>query len=163
VRIHSAVGAGTAFELYFPKSARPQVERPTPAPVEGRGTGTVLLVDDNRAVRLSLGQLLRAIGFTVIEAAGGHEAVATYRARRAEIDWVLMDVTMPDLDGHAAFRELRELDPAVVVVLSSGWAPADVLERFREAPPAALLPKPFTEQALRDVLARIGVLRGTPA
>ena len=162
-RIRSEVGVGTTFEVFLPKSTRPRPQPPARhAPVEGRGKGSVLLVDDNRGVRVSLGALSRELGFTVVEASGGREAIATYRERHAQLDWVLMDLTMPDLDGHTVFKALKEIDPGVVVVLSSGWAPADVLERFRESPPAALLAKPFTYEELRATLARIGVLRSPP-
>ena len=68
-----------------------------------------------------------------------------------------MDLTMPRMDGHAAFLKLREIDRKVVVVLSSGWAESEVAERFADLPPSAFLPKPFTLEELRATIGRLGV------
>jgi PAS domain S-box-containing protein len=158
-RIASAVGVGTSFEVLLPAAqpATPPAEDTAPAG-DARGTGTVLLVDDDRGIRASLSPLLAALGFDVLEAAGGREAVALFHAHAASIRWVLMDLTMPDLDGHSALVALRAIAPDVRVVMTSGWAPAEVLARFADHPPAALLPKPFTLAELTAVLARIGVV-----
>ncbi len=93
----------------------------------------VLLADDEPAIRNVLALALRAQGFAVRAAAGGHEAVAAYREHRAAIDVVLLDVQMPDLDGPGALAELRRIDPAVRCCLMSGNPGAYTAEMLRAA------------------------------
>ncbi|MEI8256458.1 MAG: response regulator, partial [Deltaproteobacteria bacterium] len=161
-RIRTDVGAGTSFQVYFPASDATIVPVTHPAVTSGAGAGTALLVDDETNVRISLRAVLEDLGFTVLEAVDGLDALEVYRACRDRIDWVLMDLTMPRMDGHEAFLRLRELDPDVVVILSSGWAEAEVLARFSSCAPAAVLSKPFTVQRLEATLARLGLMGAAP-
>jgi PAS domain S-box-containing protein len=161
VRIESEVGHGTTFQVLFPASK--ERARPSIGPVSAaRGEGTVLLVDDEENVRVSLRAVFEQLGFTVVEAAGGAEAIEKFRQKRAAISWVFMDLTMPRMDGHATFLALREIDPAVIVVLSSGWAESEVARRFAGHPPSGFLAKPFTLDELQVTLARLGLMRATP-
>ncbi|MFI5300592.1 MAG: response regulator, partial [Polyangiales bacterium] len=123
----------------------------------------VLVVDDDDRVRGSIRLALELLGLSVLEAPGGAEAIEIFRRRRGSIDWVLMDLTMPRMDGHTAFLRLREIDPDVVVVLTSGWAESEVAERFTKDPPAALLSKPFTIDRLEALLARLQLARDIAA
>ncbi|MBI4951105.1 MAG: response regulator [Myxococcales bacterium] len=159
VRLRSAPGEGTTFQILFP--ARPDLSSvaPTPPRPSSRGEGTVLLVDDDANVRSSLRAVLELCGFRVLEAASGAEAIALFEARRPEIGWVLMDLTMPRMDGHTAFLRLRVIDPGVVVVLSSGWAADEVAARFAGHPPSGFVGKPFSIEDLQAELRRLGILR----
>ena len=163
-RIRSRVGAGTSFQIVFPASTAIRsagIAPPTHPPQ--RGEGTVLLVDDEQNLRRCLRGMLGGLGFAVIEAANGAEAIELFRAQREKISWVLMDLTMPGMDGHAAFSRLREIDPNVLVVLSSGWAESDVAARFASCRPAAFLPKPFTSLELETALGKLGLVPTGPA
>ncbi len=163
VAVRSRVAQGTTFRTLWPARDTPA---PVPAPrasaaarTEGsRGSGTVLLVDDEDLVRKAVRLLLESLGFAVLEAADGDAAIECYRRERSRISWVLMDLTMPHRDGHAAFLELRRIDPDVLVVLSSGWAEDEVAARFAAAPPSGFLQKPFTITELEDRLGRLGLL-----
>jgi CheY-like chemotaxis protein len=167
VCIRSEVGAGTTFEVFFPAGADARAEgsdkpvraaRPSLRSIAAqRGEGAVLLVDDARNVRFCTRALLEHLGFSVIEATNGAEAVDVFRAERAGIACVLMDLTMPGLDGYTAFLRLREIDSTVPVVLSSGWAETELSRRFAECPPAGFLAKPFTPDQLSSALARLGL------
>ncbi|MBL8920737.1 MAG: response regulator [Myxococcaceae bacterium] len=156
LRVMSAVGGGTTFEVAFPASQHPAPARPEAPPVQRATSSVVLLVDDDPSVRTSIAALLKALGFAVVEASDGPSAIEAWRQSSDRISWVLMDLTMPGADGYETFLQLRELDPRVKVVLSSGWAEEDVSARFAERPPSAFLPKPFTVADLERVLARIG-------
>ncbi len=158
IRIRSEVGVGSSFHVYFQASSAHAARPVLPDEMERTGEGTVLLVDDETNVRVSLRAVLEDLGFTVLEAADGREAVDVYRANHDRIDWVLMDLTMPRMDGHEAFLRLREINPDVIVVLSSGWAETEVLERFEANAPAGVLSKPFTVHQLQVSLARLGLM-----
>ena len=164
IRVRSQVGVGTSFEIFFPAStAAPKISASVPESRVQRGDGAVLLVDDERNVRVSLRGVLEYLGFTVIEAADGFEAVDVFREKRGLITWVLMDLTMPRMDGYATFLKLREIEPGVVVVLSSGWAETEIAARFGGCQPSGFLPKPFTTAELQALLARLGLTRGAKA
>jgi PAS domain S-box-containing protein len=163
VHIRTQVGVGTCFRVVFPASRSPTPEAlpAVPAPVasaEPARGGTVLLVDDEASARGSSRALLRYLGFNVVEATDGVEALERYKALDVKPQWVLMDLTMPRLDGHAAFVELRRLDPGIKVVLCSGWAEGELTGRFHGDPPSAFLGKPFTLDALEAMLRRLGLL-----
>jgi CheY-like chemotaxis protein len=118
-----------------------------------RGTGTILLVDDEESL-LALGaRMLEHLGFGVLTAADGLQAVELYRQRGKEIDMVLMDLTMPHMNGAEAFGELRRLNPDVQVVLASGYSKEDVGSRFAGKKPAGIIQKPYTISKLREALA----------
>ena len=93
------------------------------------------------------------MGFTVLTAADGLQAVERYRERGKEIDLVLMDLTMPHMDGAEAIGELRRLNPEVRVVVASGYSPEDVASRFVGKDLAGVLQKPYTLAKLRESLS----------
>ena len=164
VQVRSQVGVGTSFEIFFPAStAARKISAPVPESRVQRGKGAVLLVDDERNVRASLRGVLEYLGFIVIEAADGFEAVEIFREKRGLITWVLMDLTMPRMDGYTTFLKLREIEPGVVVILSSGWAETEIAGRFGSGQPSGFLPKPFTTRALEALLARLGLTQGSEA
>ena len=96
--------------------------------------------------------MLVSLGFTVVTAADGREALEIYRAYRDEIVLVLLDHTMPHMDGEETLPELRLLDPQVRVVMSSGYAESDIALRFAGEGPAGFLQKPYTLAELREGL-----------
>ena len=117
--------------------------------------GTVLVVDDEDNVRRVATEMLKRCGLRVLTARDGYDALAVYREHRDEIVMVLLDMTMPRMDGEETFRELRTLDPKVRVVLSSGYNEQDAMNRFVGKGLAAFIQKPFTLRDLRALVRRI--------
>ncbi len=156
LKVYSEPGKGTTFKILFP--ARPEgSEADTQAggspPVDWRGKGTILLVDDEESLIALGARMLEALGFTVLTAPDGARAVELYRARGKEIDLVLMDLTMPHMDGAEAFGELRRLNPDVRVVLASGYSHEDIAARFAGKGLSGVLQKPYTLAKLRESLS----------
>ncbi len=143
--IESTPGVGSRFRAYFPASAQQadMVSRSSFA-VHAQMGGTVLVVDDEAAIRQVARLTLEHIGYTVLEAAGVQEAISVFKAHMDEIDIVLLDVTMPDGSGVTACEKIRELRPDVPVVLSSGFDEREAAGRFSGDPRTAFLPKPYT-------------------
>jgi two-component system, cell cycle sensor histidine kinase and response regulator CckA len=162
IKVHSEVGKGTTFTVLLPASTRATLPA-APAGTEPprQGGGTVLLVDDEEAIRAVGKDMLQALGFTVLLANDGHEAVDLYRERHGEIGWVLMDLTMPRLDGEQAFRELRRFDPAARVIMTSGYNVQELSQKFLGEGMAGFLQKPFRVSALSEVLNSLGENPGT--
>ncbi len=126
---HSKVGEGTRMELYLPRSTKPaegsllKDQKATPAPPAVAPTELILLVDDEPAIR-SLGRfVLEQHGYRVVLAEDGMEAVEIYRKQGGQIALVVLDLTMPRLSGMDAYRRLRNMNPHVRVLLSSGYSP----------------------------------------
>jgi two-component system, cell cycle sensor histidine kinase and response regulator CckA len=122
---------------------------------EWRGHGTVLFVDDEESLRTIGGRMLVRLGFSVVTARDGREAVDVYREHGSGIALVILDLTMPHLDGVQAFEQLRRLDPNVRVVLASGYSEEDVAGRFPGRSLAGVLQKPYTLDRLKALLRRI--------
>ncbi len=159
LRVASRPGQGTSFRVLFPwKRGRAAGDtRPDLAAPEIAGKGTVLLADDDPAVRDVARSILEGSGFRVITASDGEEAVEAFRQRSAEVSLVLLDMTMPRMGGEEAFRELRRLRSDVAVILSSGYDERDATSRFAGTGPAGFLKKPYRASELldrvRDVLS----------
>ena len=163
LKVYSEPGKGTTFKILFPVPEDAGKEaRTNGSPLaDWRGQGTILLVDDEESL-LALGaRMLENLGFTVLTAADGLQAVDRYRERGKEIDLVLMDLTMPHMDGAEAFGELRRLNPDVRVVLASGYSPEDVASRLAGKRIDGVLQKPYTLAKLREALADL-VLKRPP-
>jgi CheY-like chemotaxis protein len=112
----------------------------------------VLLVEDEPLVRDAARRALAALGYTVLAAADGVEAVELFRAQHADIDVVLLDMVMPRMGGRATYRALREIDPDVRVVLTTGYARNEEAEGILELGVRHLLEKPYRVEALAEIL-----------
>ncbi len=148
---------GTTMRLSFPGQpapARVAALRGGEAPAPG--SGLVMVVDDEAKVRGSTALLLTALGYQVIEADSGERAIELYGARAGEIRAVLLDLTMPRMDGEATFRALQRLDPQVRVLLTTGFSLDARAKALLDLGVAGFLGKPYgvgaLAQALRDVL-----------
>jgi PAS domain S-box-containing protein len=161
VLVRSAPGWGTTFSVFFPATSEPLTRPPSADEALPQFHGaTLLLVEDEPMVRRSTRALMEKLGFTVLEAGDGLEALEVFSAERHRVRCVLMDLTMPRMDGHTAFLALQQQDPSVKVVLYSGWAATDVAERFRDHPPAGFLSKPFVLAEVLAALREAGVTAG---
>ncbi|MHB1024256.1 MAG: PAS domain-containing hybrid sensor histidine kinase/response regulator [Desulfobacteria bacterium] len=156
LKVYSEPGKGTTFKVLFPALEDAGTEARTndsSARADWRGKGTILLVDDEEGLIDVGSQMLEGLGFTVLTAADGLQAVDLYRERGKEIDLVLMDVAMPHMDGAEAFGELRRMNPEVRIVLASGYSHEDVALRFAGKGLAGVLQKPYNLARLWETLA----------
>jgi CheY-like chemotaxis protein len=160
--VESAPGHGTVFRLLFAPSAQPTFAG-APTQTSAARTATVLIVDDEEAVREMIGEVLENEGFEVLRAEDGSRGVALFREGRDRIDVVLLDLSMPGLSGEETFRQLREIDPGVRVILSSGYDRDEARGRFGTARPAGFIQKPYRPEELMAEIGRcIGQL-GSPS
>jgi CheY-like chemotaxis protein len=145
--------------VLFPSTENEPSQAPQPgAAVQvPAGGGTVLVVDDDPSVRQVASQMLEMAGYEVLLAGDGGEAVACFAARPEAIDLVLLDMTMPNMDGSEAFQELRKLRPDVRVILSSGYNEQDATNRFAGKGLAGFIQKPYRAAKL---LAAVGEALG---
>jgi len=146
IKIYSEVGKGTSVKVLFPAVDEPAEGRSEPEETgigQWRGRGTVLVVDDEESVCAVARQMLEYYGFRVLTAGDGQEALRVFRLHGREIVCVVLDLTMPHMDGEVTFRELRRIDPEVRVLLSSGYNQQDVTQRFVGKGLAGFIQKPY--------------------
>jgi PAS domain S-box-containing protein len=158
MQVVSAPEEGSTFRMLLP--VREVAAASPPRAVTGphwRGEGTVLVVDDEEDVRDVLDRMLVSLGFQVLSAADGKEGLARLEEHAADIRLVVLDMTMPRLDGEQTLRVLRERHAGLPVVVVSGFAERDVKERFAALGVSSVLQKPFTLQTLA---ARLQALLG---
>jgi PAS domain S-box-containing protein len=150
ISVHSEPGRGTTFRLLFPSLERAQTPSAAPAPpAEGyRGEGTVLIADDDPTVRKVGRRILQKAGFDVLTASDGREALELFRARTHEILCVVLDLTMPHLDGVETFEQMRRLHAETPVVLCSGYNEQESIRRFAGKGLAGFVKKPYSARAL---------------
>ena len=161
LRVESELDRGTTIRVVFPKAVG-EVEPPMPPDRIGprwRGSGTVLVVDDEETVRKVSSRMLESIGFDVELAVDGMDGVEHFKAMGDRLRLVLLDLTMPRMDGEQAFREFQKLNPKVPVILMSGFNEQEVVSHFGASGLSGFLQKPFMlsmmESKLREVLGEV--------
>jgi CheY-like chemotaxis protein len=150
IHVNSTPGEGTTFSLYFPASQRiiQAVDPDEPGKVNWCGGGTVLLVDDEPTVRVVGQRMLERAGFEVITTEDGVVGVERLREHSADIVCVLLDLTMPNMDGEETYREMRKIRSDLPVIVSRGYDEEDVIGRFGTGPKLVFLQKPYEKSAL---------------
>jgi PAS domain S-box-containing protein len=156
VAVWSRPGEGTTFLVSFPGSGGPaDAGASPPAPTAGRReNGRILLVDDEKPVRSLAARMLKALGYSVVEAGDGREALELLGAAGAPVRAVLLDLTMPRMDGREAFGEMHRLRPDLPVILCSGYDVHEEGDRLADLPFSGFLQKPFRLEELRRALQK---------
>jgi nitrogen-specific signal transduction histidine kinase len=154
INVYSEPGLGSSFKVLLPASERKVDDRPeTPARTEGTLEGaTILVVEDDAAVLDVTSLMLEKAGFRVLTATNGQEGVDLFRLYKDDIGLVVLDMTMPVMDGEEAFRGMRDIDPGVRVLLSSGYNEQDATNRFAGKGLAGFIQKPYRSV---DLLNRV--------
>ena len=154
VTVESEPGRGSIFRVFLPVSNEevPRQQDKTTQPLPMEGGGTVLLVEDETMVRNIAATMLKHLGFSVIEAKDGVDAVDVFRQRRDEISCVLCDLTMPRMNGWETLTAMRKLAPDIPMILASGYDEAQVMEGDHPELPQVFLSKPYKHKDLIDAI-----------
>ncbi len=162
IRVDSEPGRGTTFRLLLP-AVHGVVPRPLARPVEAivpvKLAGKILVVDDEEFIRSVLCRSLGKVGFETVSAASGSEAIGLLAQNPSAIAAVLLDLTMPRMDGQQTFEELRKIHPTLPVLLMSGFSELEATSRFAGQGLAGFIQKPFETVALVEQLRL--VIQGT--
>ena len=154
IKMSSEPGQGTTVRAFFPAASQPPR---APAPEAGAvpretKSGAVLLVDDERAVRDVGRRMLQRLGYSVLTAEDGREAVEVFQKHQENVLCVILDLTMPDTDSKSVFEEMRRIRPDVPVLISSGYSETKVEELFSGVEISGFIQKPYLYPGLREKL-----------
>jgi PAS domain S-box-containing protein len=150
LKVYSKPGRGTTFKVLFPASANAAQPHPQPTKRSLTGAGTVLVVDDEEVVRVTAKHTLERYGYSTMLANDGLAALETYRSRPADIGLVILDLTMPVMNGEETLRHLQTVNPKVKVLLSSGYNEVEAVQRFAGKGLAGFIQKPYTAAGLAE-------------
>jgi PAS domain S-box-containing protein len=158
VQLRSGLGRGTELRMLFPVRSEPVVElapappRASPASSE---QGTILIVDDEQLVRAVASALLEQAGFRVLEARDGLEGLELFRQHQAEIQAVLLDLSMPRLSGEETLVEIRKLRPEARILLTSGFSEQEAMHRIARRRGVSFIQKPYRLEELVERLTQV--------
>jgi two-component system cell cycle sensor histidine kinase/response regulator CckA len=156
VEVDSKPGKGSTFKIYLPvkgKGKRKPTEESSARDLKQRPT--ILLVDDEQAVRAVARDMLRSLAYDVLAAGSGEEAIELYRSRRECIALVILDIVLPGLGGGDIFRRLKAIDPEVKVLLCSGYSIQGEADALVQEGASGFVQKPFSLDRLREEIHRI--------
>jgi PAS domain S-box-containing protein len=159
ITISSRQNVGTTFEFYLPASEEQAITVTETEQYLARGTGRILLMDDEETIHRMVGRTLKGLGYDVESVYDGDEAIQIYKAvleSEAPFDIVIMDLTIPGgMGGKKAVNKLREIDPHARVIVSSGYANDPVMANFAEYGFAGRVVKPVDIEELADTVKRV--------
>ncbi|WP_078815609.1 ATP-binding response regulator [Prosthecobacter debontii] len=155
--VESIAGAGSTFRIYLPALVEPEMPTP-PSYHESSGwlaTGHALIVDDEAAIRAAAHAVLCHLGFQVELAEDGMRGLEKILRQAVNYRVVLLDLTMPNLDGREVYKLVRERMPRLPIIMMSGYSSHQALDLLEEGVPTAFIQKPFTVEAIREKLAAL--------
>jgi PAS domain S-box-containing protein len=161
INVYSEPGIGTTFRILLPliQSAVTEIHARVEEVIEN-GVGTILVADDDAAIRALAEQALTMFGYTVITAVDGNDALVKFKENKDKIDLVIMDIIMPEMNGKDAFNEMRKIDPAVKVVFISGYTSDIIRKRGLFEQGLELVEKPLN---LKQLLSKVHDVLGEEA
>jgi len=154
INVNSEIGTGTVFHIYLPCSDK-VVKKVSTEEIVSHGSGLILMVDDEELIRVTGKYTLEGMGYKVILAKNGLEAVEIFKKRNSEINFVIMDMIMPIMNGTEAFHKMKEIDKNCKVIISSGFTKDENLHELKEAGLAGFIQKPFMDYELSKLLDEV--------
>jgi PAS domain S-box-containing protein len=157
LQVISELGRGTTFRILLPAHHATPVAMVSEdnSDADWRSEGLVLLADDEESIREMGRRVLERAGFEVLLAVDGREALEQIAQHRGRLRLVILDMTMPSLDGEACYRKLRELDPELKVLMTSGYNEQEVIRRFEGQGLAGFIQKPYRGSDLIPVIRKV--------
>jgi two-component system, cell cycle sensor histidine kinase and response regulator CckA len=151
IMVSSAPGKGSSFTVLFPAAVRAAAEPAAQARIPAlQGAGTILVVDDEQVVREMAKRSLERHGYTVLLADSGLAAIDLFRRHPGEIALVVLDLSMPNMNGEEALPELRKIRPDVKVVVSSGYSESEAMTVFQGQRVSGFMQKPYTSRGIAE-------------
>ena len=160
INVYSELDRGTTFTIYLPASSKEAVKDAELTADIQKGSGTILLIDDEKMI-LDVGrELLEELGYTVLPTMSGQEAIDIFQKIRDKIDMIIMDMIMPGMSGSETFDRLKEINPDVKILLSSGYSVDGQATNILKRGCDGFIQKPFNMNQLAEKILKIMPNRG---
>jgi CheY-like chemotaxis protein len=160
INVYSELDRGTTFTIYLPASGKEAVKDAELTADIQKGSGTILLIDDEKMI-LDVGrELLEELGYIVLPTMSGQEAIDIFQKSRNNIDMIIMDMIMPGMSGSETFDRLKEINPDVKILLSSGYSVDGQATNILKRGCDGFIQKPFNMNQLADKILNIMPNRG---
>jgi CheY-like chemotaxis protein len=156
VNVYSEPGHGSTFRVYLPLAEGDETVT-LHVPVKQnkvKGSGHVLLADDEPAIRETSFEMLRNLGYTVTCCKDGAEALSYFRENHKEVDLVVLDMIMPNVSGDECFHEMHKINSGVPVIISSGFSEGNEVQTLMQKGAKLFLQKPFNSETLSEAVAQ---------
>jgi len=158
LKLQSEKDKGTTFIIYLPVTFKPEIKIETmeePSEIKNNTAKLqVLIIDDEDYIRTLATRMLKIAGHTSFTAANGEEGIQIFQEKSSILSCVILDLTMPDLDGEEVLKELLKINPNVPVIISSGYSPDDITKRFKKNEISGFLQKPYQLSELLDAIGQ---------
>jgi len=155
INVYSELDQGTTFTIYLPASGKEAVEDAELTADIQKGTGTILLIDDEKMI-LDVGrELLEELGYTVLPAISGPDSIDIFQKDQDKIDMVIMDMIMPGMSGSETFDRLKAINPDVKILLSSGYSVDGQATNILQRGCDGFIQKPFNMNQLAERIQKI--------
>ena len=155
ITVYSEPGEGTLFDTYLPLAHAALAVPHPPEPEQPRGSGKILVVDDEKVIRATATHILEGLGYEVILAEDGMQALELYSAQYAEIDLVLLDLVMPKMEGRECLEQIKRINPGARVIISSGFAREGGLPELLANSICGFIKKPYRRADLAGAVAKV--------
>jgi len=158
IDVDSEQGVGTTFYIYFPALDKTNIDTHIPhkGPIRLKpGKGTILIVDDEKIIIDVSSEMLKKLGYRVLKAISGKEAISKYQANIAKVDMVILDLIMPKISGGEVYDKLKEINPQVKVLLSSGYSVDGQATEILKRGCNDFIQKPFSMEELSRKVNKI--------
>jgi len=152
INVKSRVGEGTVFEIYLPVDQEIRIIQPKEEKIL-KGSGNVLLVDDEEIIRITAKMMLEELNYQVFIARDGREAIDIYLQKHAEIDLVILDMIMPVMNGSEAFIEMQKINPNIKAIAASGFSKDSSMEKMLKNGLKGFIRKPFRMSEFSQIIS----------
>ena len=155
INVYSELDKGTTFTIYLPASGKEALEDEAASAPITKGTGTILLIDDEKMI-LEVGrELLEELGYTVLPVIGGQQAIDVFEKNQDKVDLIIMDMIMPGMSGGETFDRLKDIKPEAKILLSSGYSVDGQATKILRRGCDGFIQKPFNMNQLAEKIQRI--------
>ena len=155
IDVESMKAQGTTFTIFLPASAKAIHEKVESSNRLIKGSGTILIVDDEELVLNASAKMLKKLGYSVVEAASGRKAIESYKENKDQVDLVILDMIMPEISGSEAYDKMKEINPEVKVLLSSGYSIEGQASEILNRGCNGFIQKPFSLKNLSEKISEI--------
>ncbi|MGL4370363.1 MAG: response regulator, partial [Spirochaetota bacterium] len=157
IQVYSERETGSSFNVYFPENSHAEGNEDQQEPVSAeKGTGSILVIDDEEIIRLIAEKMLRECGYDVTLAENGKDGIRRYKEMSKKADVILLDMAMPGMSGNEVYRELKKFDPGVKVLLTSGFRQDGRVEEALKLGINGFIQKPYSlrelSQKIKDII-----------